>query len=162
MASPWANALLFRLAGSHVPGRTSHADHPHGRQALPANLDQAFSLAVANDSAWQSAGLRLPQATHTLNITVDAGDGGQPQKRQQVLLQTGENRLQVTQRQPFQTLSRGQRWRSWARFLHTGEAFGVFGETLALATTLGAITLSLTGILLSFNRLQRRRPTRRA
>jgi hypothetical protein len=52
-------------------------------------------------------------------------------------------------------LGRGQQWRSWVRFAHTGEAGGWRGETLALLTAGGAAVLSITGIALSYGRLRR-------
>jgi uncharacterized iron-regulated membrane protein len=57
-------------------------------------------------------------------------------------------------------LSRGQQWRSWVRFVHTGEAGGWWGETLAAVTACGAMILSLTGVALALHRLQRWRATR--
>jgi len=63
--------------------------------------------------------------------------------------------LQVEHREPLSVLSRGQQWRAWVRVAHTGEAGGWWGETLASFTAPGAPVLSLTGVFLAFNRLQR-------
>ncbi len=63
--------------------------------------------------------------------------------------------LRVVRREPFAALSRGQRWRAWVRFTHTGEAGGWWGETLATLTASGAIVLSLTGVALFLDRLRR-------
>jgi len=65
--------------------------------------------------------------------------------------------MQVLHRVPFAELSRGQQWRSWVRFIHTGEAGGWWGQTAAMVTALGAIMLSITGFLLFFARLRRLR-----
>jgi uncharacterized iron-regulated membrane protein len=54
-------------------------------------------------------------------------------------------------------MSRGQQWRSWVRFVHTGEAGCWWGESIALVTALGAVMLSVTGFLLFFARLRRLR-----
>jgi uncharacterized iron-regulated membrane protein len=62
--------------------------------------------------------------------------------------------------EPFAVLNRGQQWRSWVRFVHTGEAGGWRGETLAVLTACGAMVLSLTGVALALNRLQRWRAAR--
>jgi uncharacterized iron-regulated membrane protein len=157
MAYPWANAQLFRLAGSpQPPARGNGAGarrRPPGKYTLPASLEQAFVQATSGVQDWQSATLRLPAGKEGLNIIVDRGDGGHPEKREQVLIDP--NTLQVLRREPFASLNRGQRWRAWVRFVHTGEAGGWWGETLAALTACGAVLLSFTGVVLFLNRLQR-------
>ena len=157
MAYPWANALLFHLAGSPVPMRPADGANPRrhdtGSHSLPIHLDQAFALATSGRSDWQTAALRVPNNPAGLSFTVNSGDGGNPQLREQILINA--KTLQVLHREPFAALSRGQRWRSWVRFAHTGEAGGWWGETLAFVTAGGAVVLSLTGFALSFQRLER-------
>lgn len=157
MAYPWANALLFRLAGSPVPVRNLAREnlrrHGNGSTTPPIHLDEAFAQAVSNVQGWQSVSLRLTPNANEMNFTVDRGDGGQPEKREQVSIDATS--LQVKRRVPFTELSRGQQWRSWVRFTHTGEAGGWWGETIAMLTALGAAVLSVTGFLLSFDRLRR-------
>jgi uncharacterized iron-regulated membrane protein len=153
MAYPWANALLFRIAGSPMPvreGKRAPRGHDHG---VPRQLGHAFQQATSSVTDWQTATLRLPVAPAGLNFSVDSGDGGHPDKREQVVVDA--RTLEVKRCEPFAALSRGQRWRSWVRFTHTGEAFGWWGESLALLAALSAIVLSLTGYALSLNRLRR-------
>ena len=165
MAYPWANAQLFRLAGSPQPaGRGNGAGlrrRVPEKYSLPAHLDQAFAQATSGVEDWQSASLRLPPGKEGLSFIVDRGDGGHPEKREQVSIDP--NTLEVSHRQPFASLNRGQRWRAWVRFVHTGEAGGWWGETLALLTACGAVLLAFTGVVLFFHRLQRwrRRSTQR-
>ena len=156
MAYPSANALLFRLARSPLPvrgGNGAPRRHQVAKHALPAHLDQAFAQATSNVNGWRSATLRLMSGPPGLSFIVDRGDGGHPDEREQVLMDP--KTLQVLRREPFAALSRGQRWRSWVRFAHTGEAGGWWGETLALVTACGAAILSITGIALSLDRLRR-------
>jgi uncharacterized iron-regulated membrane protein len=157
MAYPWANALLFRLAGSPVPvrnsGRENQRRHGSGSMTQPTHLDEAFAQAASSVQGWQSVSLRLSPNPNEMNFTVDRGDGGHPEKREQVSIDATS--LQVKRRVPFTELSRGQQWRSWVRFVHTGEAGGWWGETIAMVTALGAVVLSVTGFLLSFDRLRR-------
>jgi uncharacterized iron-regulated membrane protein len=156
MAYPWANALLFRLAGSPVPVRNAPRDNArHRTTAVPDHLDEAFAQAVTGVKGWQSATFRLGQNPRELNIAVDRGDGGQPEKREQVFVDSSTQ--QVTRRVLFTGQSRGQQWRAWVRFVHTGEAGRWWGETIALVTALGAATLSGTGFLLFFVRVRRLR-----
>jgi len=156
MAYPWANALLFRLAGSPLPVRNTPRENArHHATVVPDHLDEAFARAVNGVDGWQSATFRLGQNHGDLNITVDRGDGGQPEKRDQVFIDPATQ--QVTRRVPFTAQSRGQQWRAWVRFVHTGEAGGLWGETTAMLTALGAALLSVTGFLLFFARLRRLR-----
>ena len=156
MAYPAANALLFRLARSPLPARGGNGAqrrHDVGKRTLPARLDQAFSLATSDVNGWRSATLRLMPGSPGLTFIVDRADGGHPDQREQVLID--RKTLQVLRREPFAAMSRGQQWRSWVRFTHTGEAGGWWGETLALLTACGAAILSITGIALSLDRLRR-------
>ena len=158
MAYPWANAQLFRLAGSPVPvrrGQENANGRHHGRDAhpLPAHLDEAFAEATRGVDDWQTAALRLPTNGPGMNFTVDRGDGGRPDKREQVVINA--KTLVLVHREPFAAMSRGQRWRARVRFTHTGEAGGWWGESLALMAAAGAIVLSITGVLLSLDRLRR-------
>ena len=88
-----------------------------------------------------------------MNLTVDSSEGGHPDKREQVTVDAKS--LVILHREPFIALSRGQRWRSWVRFAHTGEAGGWWGESLALVAACGAVLLSITGVVLSLDRLRR-------
>jgi uncharacterized iron-regulated membrane protein len=157
MAYPWANAQLFHLARSPLPPRgTEKANvrrHEVGVQAPPTHLDEAFAEATRGVPDWQTATLRLPTGSNALSFSVDRSGGGHPDKREEVSVDS--KTLLVLHRQPFTALSRGQRWRSWVRFAHTGEAGGWWGESLALVSACGAALLSITGVVLSFNRLRR-------
>jgi uncharacterized iron-regulated membrane protein len=157
MAYPWANAQLFRLAGSPLPVRNGEGANPRrhapGGPTLPSHLDQAFAQATNAVQGWQTASLRLPAGGRGLTFSVDRSEGGHPEKREQVLIDT--TTLRVLHQEPFAALSRGQQWRSWVRFVHTGEAGGWWGETLAVLTACGAMVLSLTGVALAWNRWRR-------
>lgn len=159
MAYPWANALL---AGSPVPARgpegANSRRHGMGKHALPTGLDEAFAQATSDVQDWRSATLRLSMEAGALSFSVDRSEGGHPEQREQVSIDP--KTLQVLRREPFAALSRGQQWRGYARFAHTGEAGGWWGETLALITACGAIVLSLTGVAMSLDRCRRWRSLR--
>jgi uncharacterized iron-regulated membrane protein len=54
--------------------------------------------------------------------------------------------------EPYAAQSRGAKVRGWLRFLHTGEAFGVIGQTVAGLASAGAVMLSWTGVSLALRR----------
>ena len=157
MAYPWANAQLFHLARSPLPVRGNEnanaGCHGAGMHAFPTHLDEAFTEATRGVEDWRTATLRLPVGGSAMNFTVDRSEGGHPDKREQVSVDA--RTLVVLHREPFTALSRGQRWRSWVRFTHTGEAGGWWGESLALISACGAALLSVTGLVLSLDRLRR-------
>ena len=53
----------------------------------------------------------------------------------------------------FEQLSAGRRVRSWLRFAHTGEFYGLTGQTIAGLASLGGVFLVYTGIALATRRL---------
>lgn len=55
--------------------------------------------------------------------------------------------------EPFASLSAGRQIRSWLRFAHTGEVYGLVGQTIAGLVSLGASVLVFTGLMLAFRRL---------
>ena len=78
---------------------------------------------------WRSINLRLTDEGPAV-FAIDAGSGGQPQLRSSLSLHrtTGE----VVRWEPFAAQSAGRRLRSWTRFTHTGEYYGLAGQTLSL------------------------------
>ena len=63
--------------------------------------------------------------------------------------------------EPFASQSLGRRLRSWGRWVHTGEAGGLLGQTLAGLASAGAAVLVWTGCALAWRRLVPRRRERR-
>jgi hypothetical protein len=61
--------------------------------------------------------------------------------------------VEVVRWEPYAATSRGQKWRGWVRFGHTGELGGVAGQSLAAAASLGGVVLVWTGLALAFRRL---------
>jgi uncharacterized iron-regulated membrane protein len=162
MSYPWANALLYRAAGEAVParGRPRAAAGPRGgdrhatRAAATISLDRAWKMAEQQTPGWRTLTLQLPvPANGAATFSVDSGTGGQPQKRGQLTIDAATGA--VASWEPFADQSRGRRWRSWARFLHTGEAFGIVGQSIAGVASAGAVLLVWTGFALAWRRLLR-------
>ena len=59
----------------------------------------------------------------------------------------------VAKAELFESLSAGRRLRSWLRFAHTGEIYGLTGQTIAGLATAGGAVLVYTGIALALRRL---------
>lgn len=63
----------------------------------------------------------------------------------------------VLTRESFADAAPGRRLRTWSRFLHTGEALGWIGQSVAAVACLGALVLTWTGFALAWRRVFRRR-----
>ena len=165
MSYPWANDVVYRLAGENPPARAAApaaGERPTRTAAVAESplLDAAWSRAAQQVPGWRSMTMRLPApGARTAVVTIDRGDGGQPQKRGTLTLDlaTGD----VVRWEPFSALSTGRRLRSYLRFGHTGEAWGLPGQTVAGLASLGACVLAFTGVSLAVRRFGAWR-TRRA
>ena len=125
-----------------------------------SGLDSGFLLASERSTDWRSIGIRLPQRPQQpFSFTVDEGYGGQPQKRGTLTVGRGAGAVPVWE--TFADQSPGRRLRSWLRFAHTGEYYGLFGQTIAGIVSAGGVVLVWTGLALAFRRcvawVQRRR-----
>ena len=164
----WANNLVYRLAGEEpppprgAPASTEAApDSPAVAEgALP--LDTLIARAAAEVPGFLKLTLALP-AGATAEFTLDRGNGGQPQHREGLTLdaRTGE----IVGNAPFSSLSAGRQARSLLRFLHTGEALGIAGQTVAGVVSATSALMVWTGIALAWRRLvspllRRRKPAR--
>jgi uncharacterized iron-regulated membrane protein len=93
-----------------------------------------------------------PSGRGPLTFTIDRGSG-RPDQRYQVTLD--RRTAEVVRWEPFSSYNTGRRIRTWFRFLHTGEAGGIAGETVAGIASTGAAMLAWTGICLALRRWSR-------
>ena len=77
--------------------------------------------------------------------------GGQPQRRHALTLDASTGAVQSYA--PFSSQTTGQKARSWIRFLHTGEALGIAGQTIAGLVSFTSILMVWTGLALAYRRL---------
>jgi uncharacterized iron-regulated membrane protein len=169
---PWAADLVHRLAGEEPPRRPARrvegpeaATGPARRDGVLelSGLDALWARAESQVPGWQGITLRLARGPASA-FTIDASRGGaiRPDLRAQLTLdrRTGA----VLGFEPYASLTRGRRIRAWMRFLHTGEAFGALGQTVAGVASAGAVVLVWTGFALAWRRLlgfaARRAPAR--
>ena len=150
----WASDLVYRAAGETPPAAAAPAPRPaESKQTYhAAGLDAAWLAAQSQASNWRSMSTRLAtSASAPIVVTVDEGYPGQPQKRGTITLDrtTGA----VAKVETFDSLSLGRRARSWLRFAHTGEIYGMPGQTVAGLASLGGAFLVYTGIALALRRL---------
>ncbi len=153
----WAGNLVYRIVGetppaprANQPASSSNANKENTPQI--DNLNSAWARAEQQVSDWRSISMQLPTAASApLTFNIDRGNGGQPQKRAQFVLDRATNN--VVRWEPFSTYTRGRQLRSILRFAHTGEVIGVAGQTIAMLVSAGGAVLVITGLALAFRRL---------
>lgn len=163
MSYGWANNLLFTFTGNvPPPPRERPAGGPNTggkRESGPAaptpsltGLQPLLAQARQQIPDWTTLSLRMPQKPGApFPLMVDRGGRGQVHLRTMLNLDAAQgNLLPSPDDLPQQNL--GRRLRMYARFLHTGELFGLIGQTVAALCTLSTILLVWTGFALAWRR----------
>jgi uncharacterized iron-regulated membrane protein len=167
MSYPWASNLLYRVTGTQPPAngwrgeRASHADEPgqahRGSEQPPAQfqyrtLDALAQVAEQQIPEWKSITIAVPAVQdRNLEVSIDKSIGGQPEQSSQLVIDRQSGHVEAIRR--FSDNNTGRKLRAWARFLHTGEEFGVAGELVATIACLGAVMLVWTGLTMALRRL---------
>jgi uncharacterized iron-regulated membrane protein len=153
----WASTLVYRLAGDTPPvaaagPRQARPSTPATQVYFTSGLDASWSEAIAAVPAWRTITTRLAASENApIVITVDEGYAGQPHKRRTLTFDRATTA--VAKVDAFEHLSAGRRARSWLRFAHTGEFYGMTGQTIAGLASLGGAFLVYTGLSLALRRL---------
>ena len=163
---PWATGLVYRAYGEEPPTPAPAAAARSGRPATQqegsskagpqraherASLDSMIATAASQMPEWKTISVALPSGNAPrVVLTLDAGDGGQPQKRATLTLNRRDGAIERWE--PFASQSPGRRARTWLRFAHTGEFYGLTGQTVAGIVTAGAVVLVWTGIAMALRR----------
>lgn len=120
----------------------------------PITLTDAFHQARNDFPKWKSIRIAIPDAKdETLQLQIDHGSGGQPTKRFTVEYERASG--QLVKQSDFNATEPALRTRIFIRYLHTGEVYGLLGQTLAGLASLGACFLVWTGLALAFRRFFR-------
>jgi uncharacterized iron-regulated membrane protein len=157
MSYPWANRALYQMAGSPLPAARSpqvprDRQGPGDPQGPRVDVDRLWARAEQQLPTWQTVTMRLPERPRaSVSFTMNDARHWNAFARSQLALDaaTGE----IVRWEPYAGQSRGQKWRGWVRFGHTGELGGVAGQALAGIACLGGVVLVWTGLALAFRRL---------
>jgi uncharacterized iron-regulated membrane protein len=162
---PWASNAVYRVFGEEPPTRGGPppaavgagntllgAQSAAAGNARALSFDGLFERAALQVYDWKTITMSLPSSgAATVSFAIDQGNGGQPQLRHNLTLRTENG--EVAAWEPFQSQSPGRRARSWVRFLHTGEALGIVGQTVAGLVSLTSVVMVWTGLALAYRRL---------
>lgn len=186
MSYSWGNRLLYQMTGSEIPtfngppgekgggkGKAGprkkrggppseqREDRPMEREERRPSLNAPWTRAQQQVAGWKSISLRIPnRPSADVVFTIDTGDGGQPQKRSTLTLDPAN--AAVRKWETFDSTSPGRQLRSWTRFAHTGEYYGIVGQTIAGVACFAALMLVWTGIALALRRFAAWRTRRSA
>jgi uncharacterized iron-regulated membrane protein len=153
---PWANELVQRLAGSPPMRAGGRPGGPRSTVHVPqvslAGFDLAWARAETQVGGWQSLTARLPAAPDApWTFSIDTSTGARrPDTRTEVTLD--RKTVATIKRESYEALPAGRKAIGWLRFIHTGEAFGVPGQTVAGLASLGGVMLAWTGVALALRR----------
>lgn len=177
----WAGNLIYTLAGEEAPTRngppTAAASNvtitrPTER-SRPLGFDAFLSAAQNNVPDWteitlRSGGGRGPRGGDAAQnsgpqpITVTVKSSGAWPRTASTSLSFNPFTAELLQTEGFADLTPARRFRTWTRFLHTGEALGWIGQFVAGLASLGGCVLVYTGFALTWRRWQRWRSQRTA
>ncbi|WP_417493298.1 PepSY-associated TM helix domain-containing protein [Maricaulis sp.] len=160
---PWAGNLLARAYGEapsaqRGPPGSGGGDADAGQELAPlqhsAALQDMLETARASDSRWRTISIALPASPSapSVELTVDTGNGAQYDRKRLLTFDRSDGSL-LTDVVVAQTQSPYRRARIYLRFLHTGEVYGWWGQTLAGLGSLAALFLVWTGLALAWRRL---------
>lgn len=166
---PWAANLMYVAFGAEIPaapaggpGGTGGGRGPGAAAAeAPAmpeypgalGLNALMDRALAHHAGdWNRLTLTLPKPSdNSVQIEIDRGNGAQAQLRHTLTLDRVSGEVLAVSAFVDQPLA--QRLRGIARFLHTGEVLGFWGQTIAGLVSFASLFLVWTGLALSYRRL---------
>jgi uncharacterized iron-regulated membrane protein len=167
MSYPWANRLVYRMAGTPLPAQQSRPPaEGAGRNAeraaapaAPANVDRAIAQAAERMPTWKSMTVRFaPGAARPLSLSLVDGSYWNAYARSTLTVDAATGA--ALRWDPYTAQTRGQKWRGWIRFAHTGELGGVMAQGVAGVACVGGVFLVWTGLSLALRRLAASRPFR--
>jgi uncharacterized iron-regulated membrane protein len=166
---PWAGDLLYRVTGGEPPPRApapsttppaaaarSSASEVSPATARPdvSGLDALWLVATKQAPDWRSLNFRIPSSRNDpVTVSIDTSTGAvRPDKRSQLVLDRASGR--VIRHDTYDEQVAGRKLRTWARWVHTGEAFGLPGQLMAGLASAGVLFLAWTGFALSWRRFR--------
>jgi uncharacterized iron-regulated membrane protein len=154
---PRASDLVYKAYGEQPPAGRNKGKEGKGKARggpiSTANLNVLVAEAQRQSPAWKTIAFALPPADDApVTFNIDEGTGGQPQKKSTLTLarDTGE----VVRREAFTDQTPGRQTRNWMRFVHTGEYYGLLGQTIAGIASLAGALLVWTGFALAYRRFR--------
>jgi uncharacterized iron-regulated membrane protein len=152
----WARNSVYTISGEDAPSR-SGSSPPVRLPQLPdgvatKSLQELFDIAAAESSQWRRIDVQVPDEwATTVNISIDEGSGGEPTKKQTLTFDRISG--SIVKRESFNDRTPARKVLGYFRWVHTGEAHGLVGQTIAGLVSAFAVLMAWTGLALSYRRL---------
>ncbi len=151
----WANEALYGVYGEEAPGprkRPEPVSLVDGQQRYEKLFTAAKQHAADNGAAdWHSMWVEFGRETGNTRFYIDRSLGNNYDVAYALFLDN--DTADVVRVKRGSDWSKGAQAWGVVRFLHTGEYFGVVGQTIAGLASLAACFLVYTGFVLSWRRL---------
>ena len=159
MSYQWASNLLFTITGNEVPQQQQQSQGSSGEKPFeyPPNVDAAWAAAEQKAQNWKSISLRLPIEKDAAIFTIDEGIYWNIFGRSTL---TTDLNGGIKKWEAYGDQNSGRQLRSWFRFTHTGESFGVIGQIIGFIACVGGAFLVWTGFSLALRRFRNWRVAR--
>jgi uncharacterized iron-regulated membrane protein/flavodoxin len=166
MSYPWANDLLYTLTGSEPPPRAQgpgpvaqaqQRRDGEARERKPlASFDAFLARAEQQAPGWIMMMMRLPpRGDGPITVLIQEPTAPHIFARSQLAL--NRSTAEIVKWEPYAGASVGRKLRIWTRGLHTGEALGFAGQTVAGLASLGGCFLVWTGFAMAWRRFRYRK-----
>ena len=149
----WPSSLVYWVTGEERPQRGPRSASSDSEEPPPPDdydgMDALVSAALEEEPAWNLATFRFgshPEAP--VAVTLDRSQWGTRVDQRTTLVMDRATATVLREEIP----SQASRARTWIRWLHTGEAFGFIGQTIAGIASLAGCFLVYTGWSLSWRR----------
>jgi len=164
---PWASNLVYKVYGEEAPrrggaqgpggpGGPGPSDRPAAAAGPQVSVEQMFTIASGEVPGWKRISIPAAAPGGNVDITIELPSGELRPPRRTLTLDVADGRVvNLTPPSDASSVSPGQRARTWLRFVHTGEQYGLIGQTLAAIASLAACFLAYTGLALAWRRLIR-------
>lgn len=153
-AAPGGGRPGARAAGGRGERARAEGDAPREASAPRfEGLDRAWAQAEAQLPSWRSIAVRFearPRADQTFTFTMNDRNRLSPMARSTATVDAASGA--IVEWQPYESLTTGQRLRTWMRFGHTGELWGLPGQVIAGVASAGGCVLVYTGVALALRR----------
>lgn len=173
----WSNNLVFSAFGETASIRKSMRGAQGSASAertetslseiksagiAKASLQDLYEKAQQHNPDWHSIKISAPKSvTADVSMQLDTSNsGGQPTKLSTLVFSRSSGKL--IKEETFADKTPATQARFYIRFLHTGEALGILGQTAAGLASILACILVYTGLMLAYRRLVKPLFVRRA
>jgi uncharacterized iron-regulated membrane protein len=157
----WPGQTLKQFVSTQSTELTKPVEAGIEQKSSLLPIDKQLNTVKEHYPQWQNIQFSLDNMPMNSKIyNIDNGNGGEPQKRVSVLIDSLNGEL--IEEMKFEHKSTYSKLRSYIRFGHTGEVFGLVGQTIAGIASLLACLLVYTGAMLSWRRWKNSRKAKAA